>query len=151
MEIKQVDSTMVAMHRFKTRLSKIHEFVGVIPNKVIKELEFQGITITSSQIWSYSECDNICSDGEFNLEICFPVECKGADTDFIQFKELPKIQCVAYLHKGAWSEFGDVYKRLFSELTNEGKVPTGNSREIYLHCNFEDQTKCITEIQIEVN
>jgi len=150
MESKKIESTLVAVHSLKTTLSTISEAVGVVPNKVMEEINEQGISPVAPQIWNYVDCDGNM-DSEFTLEVCVPVQKKGADTDFITFKNLQEYRCETHMHKGPWSDFAQVYPKLFMELEKQGKKSTGSCREVYHTCDFEDQTKCVTEIQIEVN
>ncbi len=149
METKKIEKTWVAAHSLKTTLSKLQDIVGVKPDMVKEELNKQGIESSAPQIWNYIDCDGKM-DTEFTLEICFPVEKQGTDNDIIEFKELKDFKCITHTHNGPWTEFGQVYEKIFEGIGKEGIMPTGNSREVYHNCDFEDQTKCITEIQIEV-
>ncbi|WP_075591278.1 GyrI-like domain-containing protein [Labilibacter marinus] len=149
METKKIEKTLVASHSLKTTLSKIYEAVGVIPNKVKEGIEKQNISPVAPQIWNYIDC-NGSMDAEFTLEVCIPVDKKGTDTEFISYKELQDFSCEAHTHNGPWSDFVEVYPKLFGELEKQGKAYTGNVREVYHNCDFEDQNKCVTEIQIEV-
>lgn len=149
METKKIETTIVAFHSFKTTLSKINEAVGVIPNKVMEGIQKQDIKSVAPQIWHYIDCG--CGmDVEFTLEVCVPVDKKGSDTEFISFKELPAYSCASHMHNGPWSEFIQLYPKLFGNLEKEGKPYTGIVREVYHNCDFEDQSKCVTEIQIEL-
>jgi len=149
METKKIKQTLVAAHTFTTSLSKINEAVGVKPNQVMEELAKQGIQATAPQIWNYIGCDGQM-DTDFTLQICMPVSQKGQDTAFVNFIELNDYSCIVHTHNGPWSEFAAVYEKLFADMVKEGHQPTGNCREIYHHCDFEDQTKCVTEIQVEI-
>lgn len=149
MELKKVEETLVAIHSLRTSLSKISEVVGVMPNLMYEQLKQQGIEAVAPQIWNYVDCDGKM-DTEFTLEICIPVNQKGENTEIIYFDKLRSLSCVSHLHKGAWSEFGSVYEKLFSDIAIEEHKATGNCREVYHHCDFEDQSKCVTEIQIEI-
>ena len=149
MELKKIEKTLVAAHSFRTTLSKLNESVGVKPDMIMGKLKEQGITPIAPQIWNYLDCDGKM-DTEFTLEICVPVEQKGKDDNEVFFKELDDYSCVSHTHKGPWSEFGNVYMKLFDDLGKNGHIPTGTCREVYHHCDFEDQSKCVTEIQVEV-
>jgi len=149
MELKKIAKTLVAVHSFKTSLSKINDAVGVKPMQIMEALQKQNLEPNAPQIWNYIGCDGKM-ESEFTLEICFPVDKKGSDTKVIVFKELPPFNCLSYIHNGSWSEFGKVYVKIFSEMGKTGAIPTGINREVYLNCDFEDPSKCITEIQIEV-
>lgn len=148
MEAKKVEGTLVAVHSLKTNLTRIYKNVGVTPNQIMEELGTQNIKAIAPQIWKYTGCDGQM-DTEFTLEVCIPVEKKGKNTNFISFKELEAFTCLTHVHKGPWSDFANLYPILFNKLGQMGKTPTGNFREVYHHCDFEDVSKCITEIQIE--
>ena len=149
METKKIEKTLVAVHSFKTTLATIGEAVGVKPDLIAQELSKQAIDPIAPQIWNYIDCDGK-PEKEFTLEICFPVLTKGEDTDKVSFKTLDGFSCITHVHEGPWSEFKSVYEKLFNNICNGGFKPTGQCREIYHHCDFEDQSKCITEIQIEI-
>lgn len=149
MEQKTIESTLVAMHSMKTSLVKIHEAIGVKPNMIVEELKKQGIEPAAPQIWSYTGCDGK-PETEFSLDICIPVATKGENTPNITFTNLNKVNCLTYIHNGPWSEFGQVYENIFAQIAEVGKIPSGQFREVYLNCDFEDQSKCVTEIQIEI-
>jgi effector-binding domain-containing protein len=149
METKKIEKTLVAAHRFKTSLAKIQEAVGVKPNQIMEELTKQGIEPSGPQIWHYTDCDGQ-KDTEFTLDICVPVVKKGADTDFITFKELDAFNCATQVLHGPWDGLEKAYYQLFEEIGKAKKTPTGTTREVYLNCDFENQSKCITEIQAEI-
>ena len=149
METKKVAPTTVAVHSIKTSLSTINKAVGVVPNMIMEEIQKQKIQSTAPQIWHYIDCDGQM-DTEFNLDICVPVAEAGKENDLISFKELSAFKCITDMHHGPWSELGAAYEKLFAELAQQGFKPSGQCREVYHHCDFEDQSKCITEIQVEV-
>ncbi|TLX77032.1 GyrI-like domain-containing protein [Labilibacter sediminis] len=149
METKKIEKTLVAVHSFKTTLAKINDAVGIKPNLIAQELAKQAIEPTASQIWNYIDCDGK-PDTEFTLEICFPVKQRGEDTNDVSFKTLNNFSCISHVHEGPWNEFSDVYEKLFAGICKDGYTPTGQCREVYHHCDFEDQSKCVTEIQVEV-
>ncbi len=149
MDVKKVDKTRVAVHRFKTSLAKIHEAVGVKPQMVYEELIRQHIEPIAPQIWNYIGSDGKL-DTQFTLEICIPVSKIGEDNHLISFRNLNEFKCVTHMLKGPWSELGNTYDKLFQQIKRVEIIPTGNCREVYHHCNFEEQDKCITEIQVEI-
>lgn len=149
METKKVEKVMVAVHSLTTSLNKIHEAIGVKPDLVKNELKSQNIKPSGDQIWVYTGCDGK-QDTSFKLDICIPVNENGTNTSNIHFNNLAEFSCVSYIHNGPWSDFGKVYERMFSEIGQKGQIPTGNFREIYINCDFEDPNKCITEIQVEL-
>ena len=149
METQKIKKTLVAAHTFTTSLSKINEAVGIKPNQIMEELSKQSILAKAPQIWNYIGCDGQM-DTEFTLQICIPVAEKGQNTDFISFSELSEYPCITHMHNGPWSEFARVYENLFANIVKAGHKPTGNCREVYHHCDFEDQAKCVTEIQVEI-
>lgn len=149
MEQKKIERTLVAAHSCKTTLSKINDLVGNKPNQIMEELKQQNIHPIGPQIWNYLGCDGKM-DTDFTLEICVPVEQMGINSNIIEFKDLPDFSCLSHTHNGPWSEFGEVYCNLFTDIDKKGHIPTGTCREVYHHCDFEDQSKCITEIQVEV-
>ncbi|MCU4173604.1 GyrI-like domain-containing protein [Carboxylicivirga sp. N1Y90] len=149
METKIIEKTLVAAHSFKTTLEKIGEAVGVVPEQIYNELQKQGLEPVGPQIWNYIGCDGKM-ETEFQLNVCVPVAKKGTDTEFVKFVELEEYNCVSHTFTGAWSEFAQVYDDLLGKMSKEGYELKWTNREVYHHCDFEDQSKCVTEIQIEV-
>lgn len=150
METKTVEKTLVAKHSFTTTLKEVMSGELTQPHKLMEEVAKQGYNVHVPHIWSYIDCDGEL-EKQFTLEMCIPVEKKGENTDFISFVELPEIKSVVQIHKGAYSELGSTYCKMFKDLDKEGFKPLGNCREVYLHYDMENQENNITEIQVEVN
>lgn len=149
MELRTIKKTEVACYNLKTNLIKLGETVGVVPAMIMEEIARQGIEPTGAQIWEYIGCDGDPTK-EFTLKIAIPINKMGVDTDKISFEYLSEYKCVCYTHKGAWADFKMVYAKLATELINNGYTMNGSNREVYVHCDFENQDNCITEIQIGV-
>jgi len=149
METKEIDVVLVAKHSFTTSLAEVMAGKLDQAQKLMAEVTRQGYNAHVPHIWNYIACDGKM-DSRFTLEMCIPVDKKGEETDFISFAELPAAKCVSYMHKGAYSEMGAVYEKLFGDLGKNGQIPTGNCREVYHHWEMENLENNITEIQIEV-
>jgi len=149
METKKIETTLVAKHSFTTTLEEIMAQKLDQPEKLMKEVARQGYDVQVPHIWNFIACDGKM-DTQFTLEMCIPVDKKGEETDFIRFDELPAIKCVSHMYKGAYSEVGLVYEKLFGDLGKNGQIPTGNSREVYHRWDMENQKNNVTEIQVEV-
>ncbi|MBK8806235.1 MAG: GyrI-like domain-containing protein [Bacteroidales bacterium] len=147
MEIKTIAPVTVACYKLKTNLIRIGESVQVIPNQIAQEIAVQNLQVTGAQIWQYVGCDGT-PDKEFDLTIAFPVSAKGTNNKLIQFETLPAYKCASHTHNGAWSEFKEVYCTLVQQISEKGHKMDGSNRELYLHCDFENQENCVTEIQM---
>ena len=149
MEIKTSNKTLVFSYETKTTLKNMMTAIGEKPNDLMAELQKQGINPAGSQIWTYEGCDGN-PDAEFKLKITVPAEKKGTDKGEMKFIELPEFKFAGTTHNGPYSEFQGVYCKLMEDIAKAGLIPDGSSREVYLNCDFEDQSKCITEIQVGV-
>jgi len=150
MEFKTVAPVQVIASQLKTNLVELVKNVGQMPQQLMDELEKQGITPTGSQIWEYCGCDGCKPEQEFDLLIAVPVEKKGSDSNGFFFTELSEYNCAESQHKGPWSELGSTYGKVIPELLQSGKQISGTCREIYVHCDFENQANCVTNIQLEL-
>lgn len=107
------------------------------------------IGVNWPHIWEY-----IGADGQpetpFTLRMCLPVKETIGETGGFQFAELPEIQAVTTEHKGAWADLKDTYCAFVPEIMQNGLKMTGLTREVYHVVDMENQEKCVTEIQIEV-
>ncbi len=149
MEMKTIASVTVACYNLNTNLIKLKDAVGVMPAKLMDEIRSQGIEPTGPQIWHYQGCDGDPAT-EFLLKICFPVNKVGINNNEITFETLGEFKSLSAIHNGPWSEFQSVYENLIGELLCSGYEMNGLNREIYLHCDFENQNNCVTEIQIGI-
>ncbi|MDC0584665.1 GyrI-like domain-containing protein [Bacteroidales bacterium] len=150
MEIKQIDPLKVASIKVRTTLQKIVEHVGSTPDTLMQEVSSQNIQPQGPQVWVYEGCDGQ-PDSEFDLYISVPIDKFGEASNGIEFSELRSYKCATTIHNGAWNKLGSSYEKLMKEVEASGNTITGGGREVYLHCDFEDPTKCVTEIQMELN
>ena len=149
MEIKTSNKTLVFAYETKTNLKDMMTAIGEKPNDLMIELEAQGIKAIGPQIWTYEGSDG-SPETEFNLNITVPVEQKGADKGAMKFIELSEYKYVGITHNGPYADFPEVYNKLMEDVAKSGYIPEGSSREVYINCDFEDQTKCVTDIQIGI-
>ncbi len=150
MERKTIAPVTVACHQLKTNLLRIGESVGIVPAMIAEELSRQSIGIGGAQIWHYEGC-NGDPQQEFDLKIAFPVLAEGVGTDKITFETLPQFTCITHTHRGSWDKMKDVYCEMFAYCMKNGLQMNGYSREVYLHCDFENADCCVTEIQLGIN
>lgn len=150
MEIKTTEAVQVIACSLKTNLIDIVKNTGQTPQLLMDELENQGIAPQGPQIWEYRGCDGCKPEQEFDLLITIPVSKKGNDKGSFFFTELPALKCAETEHRGPWSELSGTYEKVIGELMQSGKQISGTCREIYVHCDFENQENCITNVQLEL-
>lgn len=146
MEIKQVKQTKVFGKEIKTTLKTIGEYVKVLPEEVLNEINQKGFTIEGPQVWIYNGSDGN-PETEFELIVGFPVALDQMD---MNITALDEFNCAVHVHKGDWSEFKNVYQNLIGEIMKNGKIMTGECREIYHQVDFDNVENNITEIQIGI-
>lgn len=150
MEKKKVEKTTVLMYSLKSTLATIATDAGNIPNELMIKAQALGLEIAGPQIWQYRNVDGNPTS-TFDLDICVPIkEAKGEAGKF-KFDVLPEISCVSEIHKGPYVDLKNVYDRMMGEISRKGIIPGNMSREVYIVCDFEDQSKCVTEVQWVIN
>jgi effector-binding domain-containing protein len=149
MEKKSVDKTTVLQFTLKASLATLTQDVGDIPNELMAIATTLGLEITGPQIWQYSGSDGQ-PNTKFTLDICIPVKEAKGDPGKFKFATLPEFKCISEMHNGPWSKLSNVYQRIMGEVTRKSIPFTGTSREIYMVCDFQDQEKCVTEVQMEI-
>lgn len=102
-------------------------------------------------------CFIVYLDGEyketdFNIELCEAVETWGKDTKDIKFKEIPSVEAVSVMHKGAYDDLAKAYVYAFSWIEDNGYIASDNPRENYIDgiWNKESEEEWLTELQIPI-
>ncbi len=149
MEIKTIQPVLVLSRTLKTTLKTLAEDIGNLPAAMSVMISEAGSTISGPQIWIY-HCNDGNPESEIQLEITFPInKTFKTDNQFV-CKELPEFRCISAFNNGPWNEVGKTYEHLMSELAKNDLIPTFVSREVYIHCDFENQANCITEVQLGI-
>ncbi len=141
-EEKNVDSVLIAGYRMKGMYQEIGKGFSIISKKFGRHLNGKPV--------------GLYFDGEYkeenaDFEACIPIR-KGSSTDSISVRKLDGGKCIALIHKGAYENLSETYKKVFAYVTENSiktKLPT---REVYLKgpgMIFKGNPKnYITEIQI---
>lgn len=149
MERKTVQKLEVLQCSLSSSLKTLVADVGEKPNQLMEKVAALGLEVSGPQIWRYQGSDGN-PDTVFSLEICVPVKETKGDASPFRFVTLAETDCLSEIHQGSWMNMGNTYQKLIGEMSRKGIVPTGTSREVYLNCDFENQDKCITEVQLEL-
>lgn len=146
MEVKLVKQTKVYGKEVKTTLTKIGKYVKTLPESVYEEMSQNGFQPEGPQVWVYNGADGN-PETEFSVLVGFPVAMDKMDSKITALEEF---KCFGIIHKGAWNKLKDSYCKVVGELTKQGMVMTGESREIYHQVDFENTENNVTEIQIGI-
>ena len=150
MEIKTIKTATTLGFKMKTTLANMMQEVGEKPATLMQEAQKLGLQIVGAQVWVYEGCDGNV-ESEFDLTVTIPIAEKKGEPEYgFSYIDLPEFKCAITIHNGPYSEFGDVYCKFMAEIAQAGKEYIGSSREVYLNCDFEDQSKCVTEIQVGI-
>lgn len=149
MEIKKIESVKVLKYSTKATLKDLASYTGVVPTELMTTVAEQGIEVAGSQIWQYTGSDGN-PDTTFLLEICVPIKEFKGDSGKFEFGVLPEIKCLSVIHKGSWSKMGATYGEMMAEIAQKKMSISGICREIYTHCDFENEANCVTEIEIAI-
>lgn len=93
------------------------------------------------------------SEEEIELEVAeafrgeAPINLK--DKNSVHLTELPAARVAATVHKGSYEKFGEAYAAILSWMEDNGYVPNGSVREVYLHFE-ENVNNNISELQIPI-
>ena len=99
----------------------------------------------------------ICHDSEpkeddADIEVALPVGGKVTVPDGFEVKSLDACQVVYTIHKGAYNQVGEAYKRAFEYLGKNRYRIAGPCREVYLNDpNEVAEEDILTEVQIPVS
>jgi effector-binding domain-containing protein len=146
MEIKTLEPVHVLCTEVTTTLKEIKAYVGSTPADLYAEAAQCGLTPAGPQHWVYTGMTTNDPDHEFHLLIGLPVT-GGGQSEQYQQKELPVFKCATMIHNGSWNDLGFTYKQLFGALIQQGFIPTGTCREVYLVVDMENPQNNITEVQ----
>jgi hypothetical protein len=149
MEKKTLQKVNVLCISLDTKITTLTHDTGTLPNELIEKALELNLEITGPQIWVYDGCDEN-PNTPFELTIAVPIAIPTGDPGKFRFAEFPEMNCISEIHKGPWAKLGETYQKLMPAIMQQGYVYTGISREVYHICDFENQEKCITEIQIEI-
>ncbi len=149
METKTIKPLKVFAFSFETTLKNMLSDAGSVPSEITQSATDNGFALAGPQIWFYHDCYGDM-EKPFRLTIAQPVEGEGAVPGKFVLEQLPEISVVSKIHKEPWSKLGETYMKMMEEINTQGLRYSGNSREVYHHCDFENQENSVTEVQIEV-
>jgi effector-binding domain-containing protein len=150
MEAKQSSKTKVVKTRLKAKLSTLLQDAGNLAEEIMSVPVGAGFRLAGPQMWTYYGADGQ-PDTVFDLEISIPVEGDGTVPAPFSLGESLQFKHLAYTHRGSWQEFPQVYCKFMGEICGAGFTPSGVCQEVYLHCDMENPSECVTEIQVGVN
>ncbi len=149
METKLISEMKALTYTLETTLTNMMADTGNLPNEIVEKATSLGLELAGPQVWAYENCYGE-KDKPFQLTIAQPVaEEKGYPGKF-RFEKLPDMKAFTTIHKGAWSKLGDTYMQMMQEMEKKELQFTGYSREVYHHCDFENQENSITEVQVGI-
>lgn len=128
-------------------LRTLAQYAPGVAERLYNEAAKLGLDVTGPVQWIYTGV-NGDETAEFQLEIVLPIRQPGGQSDTFSYQTFPAFRCLSYTYTGAWSDFGEVYDALFGQLYRSGYQNDGRVREIYAAVDFQNQERCVTEIQI---
>jgi len=149
MRIRTVKAQKVIKFTTKATLKDLNQYTGSKPSELIAEAMRLGYMVWEPQIWQYTGADGK-PDTEFTLEIMLPIAGQGNGEPNAPFEiaDIPEFKALVQLHEGPWANIGPVYCELMKHVATNQLPITGITREVYIRCDFEDQSNCITEVMI---
>jgi len=134
---------------FTTRatLQTLSQHVPDVANNLYAEATRLNLDVAGPIQWIYAGV-NGDETNEFQLKIVLPVRQPGEQSDKFPYQTFPVFRCATYTYTGSWSEMGELYGALFSQLYRNGYQNDGRVREVYTTVDFDNPANCVTEIQI---
>jgi effector-binding domain-containing protein len=134
----------------RTTLSTLSQYAPGVAHQLYQEAARLNLDVSGPIQWIYTGVTGN-ETAEFQLEIALPIRQPGELSNAFQYKTFPGFRCLAYTFTGPWSDFGDLYNTLFSQLYRSGYQTDGYVREVYTVVDLENPSNCVTEIQIGSN
>ena len=149
LQLKETEPFTALCFTTQTTLSTLSQYVFTVAEDLYREATRLGLAISGPVQWIYTGV-NGDETNEFQLEIALPISQPGGQPETFSYRVFPSVQCAFYIHTGPWSEFGQVYDILFSQLYRDGYQNDGYVREVYTVIDPENPVLCVTEIQIKL-
>lgn len=136
--------------RFTVTLAEMLELVREAPKEIYKDAIAQGLEICGPQQWHYHGFDgHPATRGE--LRIGLPVATLRPVQGPYHLEATAPLSCVSALHKGPWHKLEQTYNQLITGARMSHLPLTGESREHYIHCDFEHPENNLTLVQVGVH
>jgi DNA-binding transcriptional MerR regulator len=120
-EVKQVETLLVAGHRMRGSYGDVGKALGKVCRKMGRHANGKPMTLYYDT--EYKESDADC-------EPCVPVR-KGQDGDGIAVHSLEGGRCASLIHKGPYESLRESYRKLFGYVNERGLTTASPIREIY--------------------
>lgn len=149
--IKSLPAIIVASHR--QILSSYQELFNLCPNIIGPEMHRLGCTCKEPGYCYTIEHSKEYDESRIDLEYCEEVTEKLADSELIQFKEIPAMPTVACMyHRGDYKTFPETFAKLFEYVEQNGYSIAERPRFSYIDgiWNKDSEEDWLTEIQIPV-
>jgi DNA-binding transcriptional MerR regulator/effector-binding domain-containing protein len=143
-EEKEIETILIAGYRMKGKYSDVGEGFKILGKHFGSKINGKALTL-------YFEDEYKEDKAEF--EACFPIR-KGKEIEGVSVRELKGGNCVSLIHKGAYENLSESYKKIFGYINEKGYKTLLPSREVYIKgpgMIFKgNPNNYLTEIQILV-
>ncbi len=144
-EEKEIETILIAGYRMKGKYSDVGEGFKILGKTFGGKINGKPLTLYHEDEYKEDEAD---------FEACFPIR-KGKDTEGISVRGLKGGKCVSLIHKGAYENISESYKKIFSYINEKGYETQLPIREVYIKgpgMIFKgNPDNYLTEIQILLN
>lgn len=149
MQIKTIRPINFLFFRTLATIPELAKHLSVAP-ELFKEAAACNLWVTGPVHWHYLGFTGD-PDAPFTLEISLPVAAIPSDYDGrFHFKRTQPFNCVSSVHEGPWLQMGETYARVMSYMSENGLIPSGVNRELYVNVDFEDSDANTTEVQVGI-
>ena len=150
MKIETVKPMQVLCFETKTSLKEISQYVRIVVRRLYETAFQNQFEITGPVYWIYEGADGK-PDTIFTLTIALPISpASHFDHPEFKIKSIDTFHCITGQLYGEWSNLGSKYQELIGEVMSQKLVMSGQNREIYIHMDFENPDRNITEVQIGI-
>lgn len=148
-EIETIPPFHFFYRSYQTNIAGLNSLVRTVAKELVREAVANELELAGPVHWHYH---GFTGDPEslFTLEIGLPVTSTKAVPAPYDCKTVPAFQCVSARHQGDWQLLSGIYEKLINGILMAGIPMSGVNREIYVHCDFDNPSANITQVQIGI-
>jgi putative intracellular protease/amidase/effector-binding domain-containing protein len=134
---------------FQTDLAGLFPLIRTVAKDIFREAIANDLEIAGPIHWHYYNFDGQ-PNSIFTLEIGVPITTVKSVPVPYDCKTLPAFSCVSQQLLGSWEKMAPKYHEIISGILPAGLKMSGNNREQYIHCDFDNPEANVTNIQVGI-
>jgi len=126
---KQLAPQLTLTHRTPVTMQTMGDRIGAAFGVLVRHAGETGATWAGPPFILYPES----CEGEFEIAVCMPVVPGARGGGDVTLEEIPGGTVASTVHVGPYDQVGAAYVALQKWMTDNGRTPAGQMREIYLN------------------